>query len=216
MLGSGGMARSHVEALLAVRPIERLQVYSPTPAHRGAFAREMAERHRIEAIACERPEEVYRGADIVASVTNSAVPVLEAGRIEPGTHLINVGGGGTLDPASLERVDAYLRFGNVPAPRERPELAIDDEFLTWSAQAASPPRRRRHGVALPGKVVYLAELLDGRKKGRTSAAQITWSERGNLQGAQFHAVAGRAYEAARAAGLGREIPTDWLLQEIRD
>ncbi len=45
---------------------------------------------------------------------------------------------------------------------------------------------------------------------------MTWSERGNLQGAQFHAVAGRAYEAARAAGLGREIPTQWLLQEIRD
>ena len=64
--------------------------------------------------------------------------------------------------------------------------------------------------------MYLAELLAGKKKGRATAAQVTWSERGNLQGAQFHAVAGRVYEAAREAGLGREIPTEWFLQEIRD
>ena len=36
MLGSGGMARSHIEAFLAVRPgIRRLQVYSPTAANRS-------------------------------------------------------------------------------------------------------------------------------------------------------------------------------------
>jgi ornithine cyclodeaminase/alanine dehydrogenase-like protein (mu-crystallin family) len=217
MLGSGGMARSHVEALLCVRAIERLQVYSPTRAHREAFAREMAERHGIEAVPCERPEEIYRGADIVAACTDSAVPVLDGRLIEPGTHLINIGAGGRLDAASLERVDAYLRFGNAPAPLEHPDLMLDDEYLTWSARPdASSMRGARRGVALPGKVVYLAELLAGREKGRTAAAQVTWSERGNLQGAQFHAVAGRAYEAARAAGLGREIPTEWLLQEIRD
>jgi hypothetical protein len=53
-------------------------------------------------------------------------------------------------------------------------------------------------------------------KGRTSANQITYSERGNLQGAQFHAVAGKVYELAKRAGLGREIPTEWFLQDIRD
>ncbi|HXS52107.1 MAG TPA: hypothetical protein VN782_06210 [Usitatibacter sp.] len=215
MLGSGGMARAHVESIACVRPIDRLQVYSPTRAHREAFAREMAERHGIEAVACERPADVYRAADIVAAVTDSARPVLDGAHLEPGTHVINVGGGGRLDEASLARVDAYLRFGNSPAPVGRPDLAIDDEYLAWSAEPA-PRRGKARGVALPGKVVYLAELLSGNKKGRTSAAQVTWSERGNLQGAQFHAVAGRAYEAARAAGLGREIPTEWFLQEIRD
>jgi ornithine cyclodeaminase/alanine dehydrogenase-like protein (mu-crystallin family) len=215
MLGSGGMARSHVEAILCVRPIERLQVYSPTRAHREAFAREMAQRHGIEAVACDSPAQIYRGADIVAAVTDSAVPVLDGRLVEPGTHLVNVGGGGRLDDGSLARVDAYLRFGNAPAPEGHPELALEDEYLTWSTRG-SAPRGKARGVALPGKVVYLAEILAGTKKGRTSAAQVTWSERGNLQGAQFHAVAGRAYEAARAAGLGREIPTEWLLQEIRD
>jgi hypothetical protein len=57
---------------------------------------------------------------------------------------------------------------------------------------------------------------DRPQEGRTSREQITWSERGNLQGAQFYAVAGRIYETARAKGLGREIPTEWFLQDIRD
>jgi ornithine cyclodeaminase/alanine dehydrogenase-like protein (mu-crystallin family) len=61
-----------------------------------------------------------------------------------------------------------------------------------------------------------AQLVNGRKKGRTSRDQITWSERGNLQGAQFYAVAARIYEAAKAEGLGRNIPTEWFLQDIRD
>jgi len=39
MLGSGAEARAHARAIAAVRPIESLAVYSPTPARREAFAR---------------------------------------------------------------------------------------------------------------------------------------------------------------------------------
>jgi ornithine cyclodeaminase/alanine dehydrogenase-like protein (mu-crystallin family) len=217
MLGSGGMARSHVEALLCVRDIRRLQVFSPTRANREAFGREMAEKHGLEVAVCERPEEVYRGAHIVASVTDSAVPVLDGRLLEPGTHIINIGGGGKPDAESLKRVEGYLRFGNAPAPVGREDLALADEYLTWAARPdAGPPKRKRsHGVALPN-VVYLADIFEGRSPGRSSPRQITYSERGNLQGAQFFAVAGLIYELARAAGLGHEIPTAWFLQDIRN
>jgi len=138
--------------------------------------------------------------------------------LEPGTHIVNVGGGGAPDEASLARVDRYLRFGNAPAPVSRPELALDDEHITWAARPAEArvKRRYRHGVKLPDKVVYLADVLSGAKPARRSDDEITYSERGNLQGAQFYAVAAKVYEAARAAGLGREIPTEWFLQDIRD
>jgi alanine dehydrogenase len=218
MLGSGGMARSHVEALACVRELRELRVYSPTRANRDAFGREMAGKHGLAVTVCERPEEIYRGADIVAAVTDSAVPVLDGRHLEPGTHVINIGGGGKPDAATLERVDAYLRFGNAPSPVGRPELTLDDEYLTFAARPGDggSGRKRSHGVALPDKVIYLADILQGRSTGRGSDAQITYSERGNLQGAQFFAVAGKVYELARAAGLGREIPTEWFLQDIRD
>jgi ornithine cyclodeaminase/alanine dehydrogenase-like protein (mu-crystallin family) len=218
MLGSGGMARSHLEAFLCVRRIRKLQVFSPTRAHREAFAAEARARHGIEAVACDAPEQAYRGAHIVAALTDSTVPVLEGRLLEPGTHIVNVGGGGAPDEASLARVDRYLRFGNAPAPVGRPDLALDDEHITWAARPDEAGRKRkyRHGVKLPDKVVYLAEVLSGAKPARNSDAEITYSERGNLQGAQFYAVAARAYEAARSAGLGRELPTEWFLQDIRD
>ena len=221
MLGSGGMARSHVEALACVRPIERLQVFSPTRANREAFAAEMREKHGLDVRVCDRPAEVYRGADIVAAVTDSALPVLDGRLLEPGTHVINVGGGGRPDDATVERIDVYLRFGSAPAPVGRADLALDDEYLGWAARPATTTpasarmSARGHGAFAADRMVTLRELLEG-KPGRSSDAQVSYSERGNLQGAQFHAVAGRIYERARGAGLGREIPTEWFLQDIRD
>jgi alanine dehydrogenase len=219
MLGSGGMARSHVEAFRCVRDIRKLQVFSPTRANREAFARAMREKHGLEVVACDSPEQVYRGADIVAALTDSATPVLDGTLLEKGTHIVNVGGGGVPDAASLARIELYLRFGSAPPPVARDDLQLDDEYLTWAARpgdAKVRARKRGHGVSLPRKRVSLAAILDGSHPGRTSADEISYSERGNLQGAQFHAVAGRIYEAARAAGLGRELPTEWLLQDIRD
>ena len=72
------------------------------------------------------------------------------------------------------------------------------------------------GVALPDKRVTLGDIVSGKTSARTSDEQITWSERGNLQGAQFYAVAGRVYELAKATKLGYEIPTRLFLQDIRD
>jgi len=222
MLGSGGMARSHMQAFMAVRRIRKLQVYSPTRENREAFGREMAARHAIEVIPCDRPDDIYKGADIVAALTDSAVPVLDGTRLEPGAHIVNIGGSGRIDAESLKRIDVYLRFGDAPAPIGRPELAIDDEFLAWEARPGSHqhsggrPRPRAPGIALPDRRVTLGDIVSGKAAGRTSDDEITWSERGNLQGAQFYAVAGRIYEAAKAAKLGYEIPTSLFLQDIRD
>lgn len=218
MLGSGGMAKTHVEAFLAARPgIRTLRVYSPTKANREAFAAWIAEEHDLSVEACERPEDVYRGAHIVAALTDATRPVLDGDLIEPGAHVVNIGGGGLPDRRTMERVDVYLRFGDAPAPEGL--APFEQHFLSWRVAGKSPPKRpkeKAHGIMLPEKRVTLKDLVDGTHPGRTSDGQITWSERGNLQGAQFYSVAARAYEAAREQGLGREIPDDWILQTIRN
>ncbi|HXJ01185.1 MAG TPA: hypothetical protein VNH44_08170 [Micropepsaceae bacterium] len=223
MLGSGGMAHSNMQAFMAVRPIKRLQIFSPTKENRERFGREMAEEHDITVKVCNRPEEIYEGADIVAACTDSAVPVLDGTRIEKGAHVINIGGSGVPDDETLKRIDVYLRFGDAPAPSSRPGLTFDDEHIGWEARPhvakhgdGRPNRKRGHGVLLPEKRIGLADLIQGKVKGRTSHDQITYSERGNLQGAQFFAVAGVVYEIAKREGLGREIPTEWFLQTIRN
>jgi len=169
-------------------------------------------------------EAIYDGADIVAAVTDAARPVLEGDRLEAGCHVVNIGAGGSPDRRTLERCDVYLRFGDAPAPRGRPEYGLADEYLSFTAEAALPVLQNRpkgateepHGVLAREKLVSLAEIFDDRARGRKSADQITYSERGNLQGAQFWAVASLAYEAARDAGLGRDLPTEWFTQDIRN
>ncbi len=66
MLGSGGMARSYMDAFMCVRDIKKLQVYSPTKENRETYAEEMRAKWDIEVIACENEEQAYEGADISA------------------------------------------------------------------------------------------------------------------------------------------------------
>jgi ornithine cyclodeaminase/alanine dehydrogenase-like protein (mu-crystallin family) len=216
MLGSGGMADTHMLSFTEARRIKRLQVYSPTRANREAFGARMQARHGIEVVVCDRPEDIYKGAHIVAALTDAVAPVLDGSLLEPGTHVVNIGGGGLPDKATMDRVDVYLRMGD--ATRADGHETMDDEYLSWRVPGENPEpgrKKRAHGSMLPEKRVTLKDIVEGRP-GRISDDQITWSERGNLQGAQFYAVAGQAYEAALKRGLGHQIPDDWMLQTIRN
>jgi alanine dehydrogenase len=221
MIGSGGMARTHAEAFLLARKIKRIQIYSPTKSHREAYSRETTERLGVEVVPVDHPREVYRGADIVAGCTDSAVPIIIGQWLEAGTHVTCIGG--KPDQDTIRKIDVSLRLGNAPAPWGLPEFGVPDEYLTYAAipeeNAGFQMKRvgkRGHGAIAEDRCILLRELLSGKKKGRTSSQQITYSERGNIQGAQFFAVAGKVYELAKEKGLGRELPTEWLLQDIRD
>jgi len=221
MIGSGGMARSHAQSFCLARKIKKIQLYSPTKAHREAYAREISDQLGIEVAPLDNPRDVYKGADIIAGCTDSAVPSIAGKWLEEGTHVTCVGG--KPDAETLRRIDVSLRLGNAPAPWGLPQLSLADEYITYAARPGEnadfkmkPRGKRAHGIVAKERAVLLAELLSGKKKGRSSPKQITYSERGNIQGAQFFAVAGKAYELAKARGLGREIPTEWLLQDIRD
>jgi alanine dehydrogenase len=224
MLGSGGMARSHIPAFLVARPsIRRVQVYSPTKEHREAYAREMAAEYEIEVVAVDDPRDVFRGAHIVAGCTDSAVPLPMSECLEPGSHIVSVGG--RPDEATFDKVDVWLRLGTAPAPVSLPEWGTPAESVSYAAQLDNPiwsehKMMRRSGSSsrrgANARRVSLEDLLGGKAPGRSSPDEITFSERGNLQGAQFWAVAGRVYEAARERGIGHELPTEWFLQEIRD
>ena len=219
MFGSGGMARSNMDSIRLVRNIKKIRVYSPTKANCEAYAREMEKKYSIETIPLDTPEQVYKGADILAGCTDANISVILGRYIEKGTHVISVGG--RPDEETFKRIDRFLRLGTATAPVGATEVPSD--YLTYATPGLGEKKiKRAHRyaggvvkVVEDGKVVYLKDILEG-KKGRLAPADITYSERGNLQGAQFHAVAGRVYELARERGIGRELPTEWFLQDIRD
>ena len=234
MLGSGGMARTYLEAFCRTRRIKRVQVYSPTREHREAYAREMAERFGVDAVPVDDPRQAHQGADILASCTNSNEPVVIGRWLEPGTHITNVRMGREQDEETVRRIDVALRLGAPPAPLGHPELFFDHPGLRGAdlTYAAAPPggapplqgllqvsseERRRPPLSPPReRIVFLKDLVEGKVKGRRSPEEITHSERGTVQGVQFYAVAAKVYEGAKQQGLGRQLPAEWFLQDIPD
>ena len=128
----------------------------------------MAAKYNIEVKVCDRPEDVYKGAHIVAALTDSAVEVTDGALLEKGTHIVVVGGSGKPDAESLQRVDVYLRFGDTPAPVGHPELATDAEHIGYEARPRKRKYgdgrrgRRKHGNSLPDRRVTLADLVLGQ------------------------------------------------------
>ena len=219
MLGSGGMARSHIEAFCLVRDIRKLKVFSPTRDHREAYAEEMSFKYGIETEAVDDPSEVYKDVDILCSCTDATIPVIRGKLIQKGVHVTSIGG--RPDMETFQRIDRFLRLGNATPPLGQETEAVD-EFFRYVTPVMGENIKQEHAYAKgvvrnvsQDKIVYLRQILQG-EKGRESLDQVTYSERGNIQGAQFYTIAARVYEKAKEAELGRKLPTGWFLQDIRD
>ena len=142
--------------------------------------------------------------------------VIHGAYLRPGMHVTCIGG--TLDASANLMIDAALRFGLAPAPAELPELAFTGESLTFSESGAKAAHGGTGNYAnVPDeRRVSFATLLADASRGRVSPDQITFSERGNIHGVQFAAVAGLLYDRAKAAKLGQSLSPDLFLQSIRN
>jgi alanine dehydrogenase len=218
MIGSGGMARTYLEAFNQVRRIEKVRVYSPTKAHREEYADEMSEKLGLQIEPVSSPEAAVRGSDIVSACTDSLHPVVEdLSWVDRGAHLTTV--------RAMEWPMDVLKLATSTAKLGKNTLgALDDGMQrihgTASYVAGQPDEQRR--IPNPkediyqGSYVSLVDLMVGRATGRTSPEDITFFINSGTQGLQFAAVAGKVYQLAKERGLGRTIPTEWFLQDIRD
>src|SRR5262245_60531006 len=91
VFGSGKQARTQVQAVCKVRPIQQVKVFSPTEEKRKAFAAEMSQVCGVEIVPVAEPEEAARGLDIVITATSAREPVLKGEWIADGAHLNIIG-----------------------------------------------------------------------------------------------------------------------------
>lgn len=209
MFGSGGMARTYLEAFAKVRKIDYCKVYSPTKAHREAYAAEMSDKLDINVIAVDSPDQVSEGTDIVAGCTDSAQPIIHPQYVTPGMHVTPVVPK-ELPPATVEKFDVVVRHNNGGA--EGFFVGQDEEYSGLPAGHFDSSYRGVDRNDSP----TLADLVSGKAPGRTSDDQLTCYYNVPGSGLQFAAVAYRTYELAKEAGLGRELPTEWFLEDERD
>tara|TARA_B100000315_G_scaffold34975_1_gene29649 strand:- start:3063 stop:3998 length:936 start_codon:yes stop_codon:yes gene_type:complete len=87
VFGTGVQAASHIEAVLEVRPIEKIMVFSRSKPSAEKFCSTLANQ-----VQCEIGEkESLLEADIICTTTPSSSPLFETDEIKPGCHLNVVG-----------------------------------------------------------------------------------------------------------------------------
>lgn len=173
MLGSGAMAADQIEAIRAVRPIERVIVWSRSPEN----ARSLAERVGGEAMA--NADAVVAAADIVSCATPAREPLFTASAVRPETHINAVG---AFTPEMVE----------VPAEAVTSAFVVVDDLDAAAAEAGDLLRAGKKPDATIG------DLLAGRV---TPGYRPTFFKSVGI-GSQDVAAAVWALRAAAEADLG--------------
>jgi ornithine cyclodeaminase/alanine dehydrogenase-like protein (mu-crystallin family) len=160
-------------------------------------------------------------------------PVYEADWIEKGMHVTNLGRREMPDKA-MERMDVVVRQGTAGLQMRESERFQAERGLSPAAYLGGTAEELRRipqknpqpgfGGDSPefidrgkgGDKPDFADLVSGKCQGRTARDQVSFYRNVGNQGLQFSSVGGFVYAQARKLGKGREIPTDWFLQDIRD
>lgn len=192
VIGAGWQARTQLEAVCAVRPVEQAWVFSRTAERREAFAREMTELLNLPVRAVGSAEEAVREADVVCTITTSREPVLLGRWLRPGVH-VNAAGSNWAHRRELD-AEAVRRADRVVVD-DLPQAQIESGDLI---QAAA------EGAFRWDRAVELADVVAGRAFGRASGEEVTLF---CSQGVALEdVVAARlVYERARARGVGRTL-----------
>jgi alanine dehydrogenase len=194
IIGSGAEARSEVAALMAVRPgIHQGRVFSPNADHREAFAREIATTYGIDMVAVDRPERAIEHAEVLLTATGGRGEVAVQGAwLHAGLHVNSIGSTSPeqreIDPVVWQRADA---------------IVLDTRRLLHESGDALVAKE--NNALDERKVVELHQVVSGAAPGRVNAEQITLYKSVGT-GLQDVAAAFRIYHAAKAQGLGTQVP----------
>ncbi|NMR20773.1 ornithine cyclodeaminase family protein [Cellulomonas fimi] len=195
LLGTGSLAPAQLEAMLTVRDLDEVRVYSRDPARTAAFvdrARESLEgRHGARLVAASSATAAVEGADVVTAATPATTPVVSDSAVAPGAHVNAIG---AFTPAMRE-LDPRLvgRAGLV---------VVDTPAATVEAGDLVDPIAR--GLLDPARIVELGAVVAGRAAGRTSDDQVTVFK--CVGSAVLDVVtAQRVYAAALDRGIGQKV-----------
>jgi len=161
IIGSGEQAKRHMEAMLLVRNIKRVNLWSRNENNAKHLVNELSAEYNIPIHVKKNVQQAVEHADIICTVTASKEPVVMGDWIPPGTHINAVGSSTTatreLDTTAIVRsklfTDRYESLfneaGDFLIPKK--EGAVTDEHVK----------------------AEIGEVLSGAKKGREDDKEIT-------------------------------------------
>jgi alanine dehydrogenase len=196
MIGSGRLASPILEPAIALRPIERVLVYSPSADRREAFAQKASRRLNIDVISARSAEQAIDEADLILVSTNSSSATLLGKWLRRGVAVFGVGRPNEFDD------DVYLGADLIVVTSKAHEEGYYDAKLDQPLIRLS-----RQGALSWHSVVEFADIIAG-KISPPEISKSTIVFRDSQGGYGDVALAAWVYEEARRRGLGQEISTE--------
>ena len=193
IIGTGGQARTQLEAVAAVRKLESVRAYGRDPERREKFAREMTQRLGLPVTAAASASAAVRGADIVSTATTASQPIVNGADLSNGAHINAIGANHAhkreLDDEAVASADVIVVDSVEQSRQEAGDLiiAFKSDEVCWTG------------------VKKLSDVVAAKTTGRTSASEVTLFKSNGIASWDL-AVAMKVYAIAREEGLGREWP----------
>ncbi len=192
IIGAGTQAHTHLQAMMAVRPVRRVRVYSLPAESAVAFAERESRLTGMQVEVAASAEEAVAGADLICTTTTATDPVVSGDWVSPGAHINAVG---AYTPATRELDSALVVRSRLYADRRESLLNEAGEFLI--------PK----GEGLIGDdhiVAEIGEVLTGKAAARTSPDQVTLFKSLGIA-IEDLAAAHHVYVKAKESGAGTWI-----------
>lgn len=204
MFGAGAQAATQLLALNCVRPLSHVKLYSRNREAREAFAEKYGALYGINIEPVAEPRDAVRGVDVVICATNTNVPVLYGGWLEPGQHVTSIVGSnialvkaGFLDRRRREIDDRTVERADVIATNNLEAIMQDEQGDLFEPIES--------GIITLDDIIELGQLVTGAHPGRTSDDQITLHKNNMGTGVADIAVAMATYKRAVEEGRGTEV-----------
>ncbi len=192
MFGAGGQAMDQVQAVIAVRPIEEVRIYTPSGHSARNLAQQLGQRHPgLRVWVADSPAQAVRDADVVTCATTSATPVFDPADVSPGAHINGIG---SFTPEMRE-------VQVVGLPRLR--VFVDSREAAL-AEAGDLIQAVDEGHLRPEDLTEIGQVVLGEAAGRTSPDEITFFKSVGVA-VQDAATAQTVLQRAAELGLGVEV-----------
>jgi ornithine cyclodeaminase/alanine dehydrogenase-like protein (mu-crystallin family) len=203
LFGNGRQARGNFEAICAVRPIERVRIYSPNEEHCRAFARDMA-REGVEIEIVRDARSVVDGADILCCATNTTRPVFDGDWLEPGQMVVTI-------------VNSDLTAKRTEADETVFARATDIVVNDWASVIANEQTELldpiEKGIVDRDRVFELGDVLAGKVDLRQTDDNLIYYKNNTGLGMQFAAAGAVIYQKMKRGETNRVVPREWLAAE---
>jgi ornithine cyclodeaminase/alanine dehydrogenase-like protein (mu-crystallin family) len=192
ILGAGEQARSHLQAMLAVRPLRRIRVWARDQGKADVFAGSEGARHGVMIETAGSVPEAVEGADIICTLTKAREPILSGDWISSGAHLNVVGS----SIAAAAEIDT--------AALVRSRFFVDCRNSTVHESGEYLRALRSGSISAAHIAAEIGEVANGTNPGRTSPDEVTLYKSLGVA-PQDLAAAHYVLEKARSAGIGQLI-----------